>query len=131
MATPARSASSDKVRAALRTIPTPSVAGGSQESPRRNGHGAMTGRTATGLARGRVRWLILWGASALTLLGGAGPLVGGQTSSAPSPKEAFVVVNGVRLHYVDWGGNGEPLLLLTGLGAKLEEQFDVLEHRSV
>ena len=27
----------------------------------------------------------------------------------------FVSVNGVRLHYLDWGGNGQPLLLLAGL----------------
>ncbi len=28
----------------------------------------------------------------------------------------FVVANGVRLHYLDWGGRGETLLLLTGMG---------------
>jgi pimeloyl-ACP methyl ester carboxylesterase len=28
----------------------------------------------------------------------------------------FVTVNGVRLHYLDWGGGGEPLVLLHGLG---------------
>jgi len=35
----------------------------------------------------------------------------------------FVVVNGVRLHYVDWGGKGECLLFLTPLGGDLREQF--------
>jgi pimeloyl-ACP methyl ester carboxylesterase len=28
----------------------------------------------------------------------------------------FAAVNGVRLHYLDWGGEGEPLLFLAGLG---------------
>jgi pimeloyl-ACP methyl ester carboxylesterase len=86
----------------------------------------MTSGTATGLARPRVRWLPLWCALAMTLVGGSAPRASVQASSAASPKQAFVVVNGVRLHYVDWGGNGEPLLFLTGLGAQLEEQFGVL-----
>ena len=31
-------------------------------------------------------------------------------------KDGFVSVNGIRLHYVDWGGAGPSLLFLTGLG---------------
>lgn len=31
-------------------------------------------------------------------------------------KSDFVKVNGVRLHYLDWGGNGPALLFLTGMG---------------
>ncbi|NJN79005.1 MAG: alpha/beta hydrolase [Anaerolineales bacterium] len=31
-------------------------------------------------------------------------------------KSAFVVINGVRLHYLDWGGHGDTLIFLTGLG---------------
>jgi pimeloyl-ACP methyl ester carboxylesterase len=31
-------------------------------------------------------------------------------------KSGFVKVNGVRLHFLDWGGNGDWLLLLTGSG---------------
>ena len=31
-------------------------------------------------------------------------------------KSDFVNVNGIRLHYLDWGGNGPILLFLTGLG---------------
>ena len=31
-------------------------------------------------------------------------------------KSDFVNVNGIRLHYLDWGGEGETLLFLTGLG---------------
>lgn len=31
-------------------------------------------------------------------------------------KSAFINVNSVKLHYLDWGGTGKPLLFLTGLG---------------
>jgi pimeloyl-ACP methyl ester carboxylesterase len=35
----------------------------------------------------------------------------------PSPhRSGFAVVNGVRLHYLDWGGDGRTLLFLHGLG---------------
>jgi pimeloyl-ACP methyl ester carboxylesterase len=33
-----------------------------------------------------------------------------------SYKSDFVNVNGIHLHYLDWGGNGETLLFLTGMG---------------
>ncbi len=32
-------------------------------------------------------------------------------------KSDYVNVNGIRLHYLDWGGNGPVLLFLTGLGS--------------
>jgi pimeloyl-ACP methyl ester carboxylesterase len=41
-------------------------------------------------------------------------------------EERFAAVNGVRLHYVDWGGEGECLLFLTPLGGDLLEQFGSL-----
>jgi pimeloyl-ACP methyl ester carboxylesterase len=31
-------------------------------------------------------------------------------------KSDFVDVNGIRLHYLDWGGNGPALIFLTGMG---------------
>jgi len=31
-------------------------------------------------------------------------------------KSDFVNVNGIRLHYLDWGGKGETLIFLTGMG---------------
>lgn len=34
---------------------------------------------------------------------------------ANAPRSDFVVANGVRLHYLDWGGNGPALLLLSGI----------------
>src|SRR5258708_10230354 len=33
-----------------------------------------------------------------------------------TPQTAFQTVNGVRLHYLDWGGSGETVLFLAGLG---------------
>ena len=44
----------------------------------------------------------------------------------PHPREAFAVVGGVRLHYIDWGGQGDCLLFLTPLGGDLLEQFGTL-----
>jgi pimeloyl-ACP methyl ester carboxylesterase len=40
-----------------------------------------------------------------------------------APKSGFAVVNGVLLHYVDWGGQGESLLFLTPNGGEPVEQF--------
>jgi pimeloyl-ACP methyl ester carboxylesterase len=43
-----------------------------------------------------------------------------SSSEAPSDKSphksAFVTANGIRMNYLDWGGTGEFLLLLAGLG---------------
>jgi pimeloyl-ACP methyl ester carboxylesterase len=67
--------------------------------------------------------MITGGALAALLLGGC--CGGGGTAEAAaagvaadrSPHQSrFVTVNGVRLHYLDWGGQGETLLLLPGLG---------------
>lgn len=52
-----------------------------------------------------------------------------QPARSATPRGAFVTVNGVRLHYVDWGGTGEPLLFLTPLGGDLLEQFAELAPR--
>jgi len=37
--------------------------------------------------------------------------------NVPNPKSDFVYVNGIRLHYLDWGGSGPTLLFLTGMGS--------------
>lgn len=42
--------------------------------------------------------------------------------------EHFIEANGVRLHYLDWGGEGAPLVLLTGYGATAHT-FDGLAPR--
>lgn len=35
-----------------------------------------------------------------------------EHSSAPGTRDLFVTINDIRLHYVDWGGQGEVVLLL-------------------
>lgn len=42
----------------------------------------------------------------------------GAAPQAPvaAVQDSFVRVNGVRLHYRDWGGSGDPVILLAGLG---------------
>ena len=44
----------------------------------------------------------------------AGPVR--QQESTRSFSEHFVEANGIRLHYLDWGGQGEPAVFLTGFG---------------
>src|SRR3954454_5613365 len=46
----------------------------------------------------------------------------------PPAEDRFVVVGRIRLHYVDWGGTGVPLLFLTSFGASAHE-FDQLAPR--
>jgi pimeloyl-ACP methyl ester carboxylesterase len=42
--------------------------------------------------------------------------VSGQAESSRSFSEHFVEANGISLHYLDWGGQGEPIVFLTGFG---------------
>ena len=45
---------------------------------------------------------------------------------AQSPQDRFITVNGLRLHYLDWGGEGkQPLILLHGIG-RVAHTFDHL-----
>ena len=37
-------------------------------------------------------------------------------STKPIYKESFIQTNRIKLHYLDWGGSGQPLVLLHGLG---------------
>ena len=37
-------------------------------------------------------------------------------SDVPGLTRGFVVTNGARLHYLDFGGRGEPVVLLAGMG---------------
>src|SRR5687767_1514192 len=49
----------------------------------------------------------------------------------PSPhKSQLVTVNGVKLHYLDWGGNGPALIFLAGM-ASSAHNFDDLAPRFV
>jgi non-heme chloroperoxidase len=43
-------------------------------------------------------------------------------------KSGFVLVNGINLHYLDWGGNGDVLLFLAGMGCNAHI-FDHLAPR--
>ena len=49
----------------------------------------------------------------------------GKTMHSSDFKSGFVNVNGIRLHYLDWGGAGETLIFLTGMGysARLYGKF--------
>ena len=44
--------------------------------------------------------------------------IGAQSNSTDqSPhKSGFITANGVKLHYLDWGGKGETMLFLHGIG---------------
>ena len=39
-----------------------------------------------------------------------------QSESSRLFSEHFVEANGVKLHYLDWGGQGTPVVFLTGFG---------------
>ena len=40
-----------------------------------------------------------------------------KTMKNSNHKSDFVNINGIRLHYLDWGGTGPVLIFLTGMGA--------------
>ncbi len=46
----------------------------------------------------------------------ASQLTASQKTSVSRPTSGLIKVNGLDLHYVDWGGGGDVLLFLTGLG---------------
>lgn len=50
---------------------------------------------------------------ALRAIGGV-MAVCAATAAEPVERDAFAVVNGMRLHYVDWGGLGEPIVFVPG-----------------
>lgn len=72
------------------------------------------------------------------LLALSAPAAASASAPAPAPAEgcqaeavgtdAFCKVNGARLHYVDWGGQGPPLILLAGFG-DTARAFDSLAPR--
>lgn len=43
-------------------------------------------------------------------------LVTAALAQSARPPDQFVTVNGIKLHYLDWGGRGDVLLFLSGLG---------------
>ncbi len=48
--------------------------------------------------------------------------------AASAPKSGFVTANGIHLHYLDWGGQGQPLLLLAGMGCSVHIFSDFAQH---
>jgi pimeloyl-ACP methyl ester carboxylesterase len=46
------------------------------------------------------------------------------------PSDQFVILDGVRFHYLDWGGEGDPLLLLAGLGCTAHIFAELAPHLS-
>ncbi len=46
------------------------------------------------------------------------------------PSDQFVTLDGVRFHYLDWGGEGDPLLLLAGLGCTAHVFAELAPHLS-
>jgi len=49
-----------------------------------------------------------------------------MTTSAQTPQDRFLTVNGLRIHYLDWGSDGkQPLILLHGIG-RIAHTFDHL-----
>ena len=48
-----------------------------------------------------------------------------QTEASRAFSEHFVEANGIRLHYLDWGGRGEPVVFLTGFGTPAETFNDL------
>ncbi len=49
---------------------------------------------------------------------------------AEIPSDQFVTLDGIRFHYLDWGGNGAPLLLLAGLGCTAHVFAELAPHLS-
>src|SRR5688572_24726381 len=52
----------------------------------------------------------------LALLLGPGVKAQGQWTDKSPHKTGFITANSVKFHYLDWGGNGETILFLHGLG---------------
>jgi len=48
--------------------------------------------------------------------------------AADAARHGFARVNGLKLHYIDWGGTGAPILFLPGLGDSVDS-FDSLATR--
>lgn len=51
-------------------------------------------------------------------------------NSIDIPADQFVTLDGVRFHYLDWGRNGDPLLLLAGLGCNAHVFSEFAPHLS-
>lgn len=68
----------------------------------------------------------LWSLVAILFTAGALPLA--QSQQSRQPVDGFVDVDGLRIHYVDWGGSGKPLVMVHGLD-RVARTFDHLAVR--
>jgi pimeloyl-ACP methyl ester carboxylesterase len=50
------------------------------------------------------------------------------TNPIDVPPDRFVTLNGVRFHYLDWGGDGAPMLLLAGMGCTAHVFAELAPH---
>lgn len=67
----------------------------------------------------------------LFLIIGAMFLAGGSAiAQAPRPVDRYVTVNGLRLHYLDWGGTGPPMILVHGLDRHAHTFDHIAPHYS-
>lgn len=67
--------------------------------------------------------------AAVVILGGAtAALALAQGESPRQPVDRFADVNGLRIHYVDWGGSGKPFVMVHGLD-RVARTFDPVAGR--
>ena len=70
----------------------------------------------------------------ITVIAAGGLALSIASAQAPTdsaPKQAFATIDGVRLHYADWGGAGPWLVFLTPGGGSLDEQLGSLAPQFV
>src|SRR5262245_8070166 len=53
--------------------------------------------------------------TAVAMLGATAALAFAQGEQPRQPVDRFADVNGLRIHYVDWGGSGRPFVMVHGL----------------
>ena len=70
----------------------------------------------------------LWSLAVIPMLSTIGALAVAQGQQPRQPVDRFVDVNGLRIHYVDWGGNGKPFVMIHGLD-RVSRTFDHLAVR--
>lgn len=67
--------------------------------------------------------------AAVVMLGGAtAALAFAQREQSRQPVDRFADVNGLRIHYVDWGGSGKPFVMVHGLD-RVARTFDPIAVR--
>ena len=65
----------------------------------------------------------------LVTLSLAGTLVSGMTQLSAQPADRFLDANGLRIHYVDWGGDGKPPMVMVHGLDRNARTFDHLATR--